>query len=566
MSNPLSLTSSFCTIWPVIDNRAEWDRLVNRTCSTLSSLSQIGENTKYYFYEKDSQFYKSTFWITDTLKNRGWIGNATAGYIGKYEEGAYRTCWRLSHNDAMEGLYRAKSEIMGTLLMARGSLEPDVKKLDIRLDSLELDIKKIYQLCHGANDGIRKLARTYETDPAKQDVLMPAVEAFCTEINEFVINVLALIKKVQTGKILASEQKFILNPLFPVPFLNSVDENQIEFNENLQNNYTLMKKYVECNQDQLAEMKKTRKYQCISKNQVEDRPWAIEVTATRNIYFDYGISIVPPGEGGAFKDDRRGFSVTRNADVAKLTMKPALTYEKERENRAAARTEERFLTLFMEKNFPNIVETFDIFWERDVQFIYQRYYVHGSLDSSLKRLNNEPEKKKAIMIDVLKGLSYLHAEGIVHRDIKPGNILLDQDDTGYLADFGLSCYLSEDRGSFRGSPHFVEPGLFVRIRSPSINWNVKLTCATDIWAFGMTMYGLLKNSIEPCPWPWLKDAKHVEDVPTFTKLNLNATFPEPRKDDPWWHSCWKTLRISQEDRPTAQQLLDQLKNTIKQSK
>lgn len=567
MENPMSgpsllRESSFCTLWPVIDNRAEWDRLVNRTCGTLSSLSQIEESTKYYFYEKDSQFYKSTFWITDKLKGIGVVWNSVADNMAKYEEGAYRTCWRLSHNDAMEGLYHAKDEIIETLGLARGSLQPDVKKLAIHLDDLELDIQKIYQQCQGAYTGIHKLARTYETEPAKQEALTPAVEAFCGEINQYVLRLLDLVKNAQIGKHFAKEQKFILDPSSPMPFLNTIDNDQLKFNENLQNNYSTMKKYVESNLEQLAYMKKTRKYQCISRNQAEDRPWSIEVTATGNIYFDYHISIVPAGDGGAFKYDRRGFSVTRNVDVAKLTMKPALTYEKAAACRIAFRDEERFLQFLMEKNFPNIVETFDIFWENHVPFIYQRYYVHGSLDSSFRRLNNQPDKKKQIMLDVLNGMSYIHGEGIVHRDIKPGNIFLDENDTAYLADFGLSCYLKEDNGAFCGSPQFIEPCLFIRYSKPAFYQVPPLTLASDIWAFGMTMYGLLSNSTEAVPWPWLKGTKTIEDVPNFTKKNLNTTFPEPEKNDLWWHSCWETLREWQPVRPTAQKLLDRLGSTV----
>lgn len=548
MSNPLTLTSSFCKIWPVIDDRAEWDRLVKRTCGTLSSLSQIEENRKYYFYEKDSKFYKSTWWIADSLETVGVVWNSVADSMAKCEEGAYRKFWRLSHNDVMEGLYSAHDQIMDTLAMALGSLEPDVKKLDIDLPSLENDIQNIYKQCQGAYLGIHKLAFTYETDLVKKDVLMPAVEAFCEEINRVVLKVLARMKKVQEGS-LTPLTEVVFSSFLPVPFLNPISEDQREFNADLQSNYVRMKEHVERNQEMIEKMKESKTFQ----RSEEYTPWPIEVTETGNIYFDYNVSIVPAGQGGQFKKDMRGYCVTRGIDIAKLTTKKPLKKEKD----TASVNEERFLKLFMEKKFPNVVETFDIFWEQNTLFIYQKYCANGNLESSLQRLNDQPEKKKMILTDVFMGLSYLHGEEIVHCDIKPGNILLDVSDTAYLCDFGLTCYLSEADGKFRGSPYFAEPGLFC---------GGPLTYSSDIWSLGMTMFGLLSNSTVECPWPWLADANVAFDIPKCTRRHLKAKFPEPKKEDLWWHSCWETLNLESGLRPTAKQLIDRLGTTVVQPK
>ena len=56
--------------------------------------------------------------------------------------------------------------------------------------------------------------------------------------------------------------------------------------------------------------------------------------------------------------------------------------------------------------------------------------------------------------DIVAGLAYLHAEGVIHRDIKPQNILLTADGTAKIADFGAAVFMDEGEGkvAYAGTP------------------------------------------------------------------------------------------------------------------
>jgi len=65
----------------------------------------------------------------------------------------------------------------------------------------------------------------------------------------------------------------------------------------------------------------------------------------------------------------------------------------------------------------------------------------------------------SILKEVLKGLNYFHNEGRIHRDIKAGNVLMDQDANTYISDFGVSAHQKpgQRRNTFVGSPCWMAP-------------------------------------------------------------------------------------------------------------
>lgn len=91
--------------------------------------------------------------------------------------------------------------------------------------------------------------------------------------------------------------------------------------------------------------------------------------------------------------------------------------------------------------------------------------------------------------DMILGIEYLHSQGVVHRDIKPDNLLLSKDDVLKIVDFGVSEMFEKKSqmltAKSAGSPAFLPPELCV-----SGHGDVSGT-ATDIWAMGVTLYCLL---------------------------------------------------------------------------
>jgi len=98
---------------------------------------------------------------------------------------------------------------------------------------------------------------------------------------------------------------------------------------------------------------------------------------------------------------------------------------------------------------------------------------------------------------VSAGLQYLHRKGVVHRDLKPDNLLRDRDGTVYLSDFGVSeLFEVGDAGSgvygTRGTVAFMAPELF------SASADAKTSPeAVDVWALGITFLALLTGHV---PW------------------------------------------------------------------
>lgn len=92
-------------------------------------------------------------------------------------------------------------------------------------------------------------------------------------------------------------------------------------------------------------------------------------------------------------------------------------------------------------------------------------------------------KMKKYMLQLFKALSYLHFQDIAHRDIKPGNLLLDKHDNVKVTDFGVSQLFDREEDLVRntaGTPHFM---------SPEMCGNSKFHAKKhDIWSAGITMY------------------------------------------------------------------------------
>ena len=100
----------------------------------------------------------------------------------------------------------------------------------------------------------------------------------------------------------------------------------------------------------------------------------------------------------------------------------------------------------------------------------------------------DPESCRCWFRDLILGIEYLHAQGVVHRDIKPDNLLLTEDDILKIVDFGVSEMFEKQSDMMTaksaGSPAFLPPELCVS-RHGGISGK-----AADIWSMGVTLYCL----------------------------------------------------------------------------
>lgn len=108
----------------------------------------------------------------------------------------------------------------------------------------------------------------------------------------------------------------------------------------------------------------------------------------------------------------------------------------------------------------------------------------GSVQSLLNAAEFVPSPKAiAITIDVLKGLEYLHEQGLLHNDIKPSNILLGNDGDFLLADYGISCVCT-------GGSAVPAPTSYILHRAPETAATGTISFLSDIYQVGMTLFRL----------------------------------------------------------------------------
>lgn len=159
--------------------------------------------------------------------------------------------------------------------------------------------------------------------------------------------------------------------------------------------------------------------------------------------------------------------------------------------------------------------------------------------------------------DVASGLAYLHSNDIVHRDIKPDNILKDSMGNYVITDFGLSLKmrstLRKASGRFNntadqsGTVGYMAPEMFAA--QPNI---VK---ATDIWALGVTIYELATGELPFCGQGGVMELHGAElpILPDQYSKELNELMKRCLAKDTW-------------DRPTAQAIVDQLSSPTPKEK
>ena len=134
---------------------------------------------------------------------------------------------------------------------------------------------------------------------------------------------------------------------------------------------------------------------------------------------------------------------------------------------------------------PNVVTIYD-FGEVDGHpFIAMEFVEGADLDELLRnRTQLAPAEKIDILVDVLNGLAYAHERGIVHRDVKPANIRIDEEGRARIMDFGIAHLTSSNMtrtGMTVGTPAYMSPE---QITGGSIG------APSDIFAVGAVMYEL----------------------------------------------------------------------------
>eukprot|EP01063_Lacrimia_lanifica_P008610 TRINITY_DN15686_c0_g1_i1.p1 TRINITY_DN15686_c0_g1~~TRINITY_DN15686_c0_g1_i1.p1 ORF type:complete len:1323 (+),score=406.38 TRINITY_DN15686_c0_g1_i1:73-4041(+) len=134
-----------------------------------------------------------------------------------------------------------------------------------------------------------------------------------------------------------------------------------------------------------------------------------------------------------------------------------------------------------------------------VLVICMEYMPGGNLDELRREFGRFGETTvQRYGLDMLRGLAYLHSQGIMHRDLKPGNVLVGEEASCKLADFGSCAHISSMVRDTPGVFHLVGT---VEYMAPEVVAGER-HFASDLWAFALTLCELLDGKL---PYPGLSD-------------------------------------------------------------
>jgi len=154
--------------------------------------------------------------------------------------------------------------------------------------------------------------------------------------------------------------------------------------------------------------------------------------------------------------------------------------------------EERFLQEARSQailQHPRILGVTEFFREGGVYYLIMPLVNGQPLDDRLAQARGPLPLGEAAHIasDMLDALDYAHQRGIIHRDVKPSNILLDRDGRAYLTDFGIALLVGQDRrtrtGTSLGTPYYMSPE---QIRSPKA-----IDHRSDVYSAACVIYEML---------------------------------------------------------------------------
>jgi len=133
-----------------------------------------------------------------------------------------------------------------------------------------------------------------------------------------------------------------------------------------------------------------------------------------------------------------------------------------------------------------VVQLLDVGWHAEPPYYVMEYVENGSLDDLLNRRGTlTPQEAVGMFREIAVGLTHAHGKGVLHCDLKPANILLDQDGRPRLADFGQSR-LSHEQTPALGTLFYMAPEQADLNALPDARW--------DVYALGAILYCLLTGS------------------------------------------------------------------------
>ena len=171
---------------------------------------------------------------------------------------------------------------------------------------------------------------------------------------------------------------------------------------------------------------------------------------------------------------------------------------------------------------PNIVELITVEKKDDTFFMVLEYVDGESLDKLIRRERAlAPARALEIAIDVCSAIGFAHTHQVIHRDLRPANILLTRDGLAKVTDFGTSRFLELQKESFArtriGSPPYMAPEHF----------RGRAVFQSDLWSLGISIYEMLTGTVPFYDADPVKIAQAFQNTPIVPPHLRNQAVPKP---------------------------------------
>uniref|UniRef100_A0A8C5QF12 non-specific serine/threonine protein kinase n=1 Tax=Leptobrachium leishanense TaxID=445787 RepID=A0A8C5QF12_9ANUR len=219
--------------------------------------------------------------------------------------------------------------------------------------------------------------------------------------------------------------------------------------------------------------------------------------------------VVDPGDPRTYLENfiKIGEGSTGIVCIATIRSSGKLVAVKKMDLRKQQRRELLFNEVVIMRDYQheNVVQMFNSYLVGDELWVVMEFLEGGALTDIVTHTRMDEEQIAAVCVSVLKALSVLHAQGVIHRDIKSDSILLTHDGRVKLSDFGFCAQVNKEvprRKSLVGTPYWMAPELISRLPyGPEV----------DIWSLGIMVIEMVDGEPPYFNEPPLKAMKMIRD-------------------------------------------------------
>lgn len=200
-------------------------------------------------------------------------------------------------------------------------------------------------------------------------------------------------------------------------------------------------------------------------------------------------------------------------------------------------------------NNPHIVRVYDLFDENGTAYYVMDYINGENLKERLKRTKKPVTEAEAgdILRQVLDALQEVHSKGIWHLDLKPANVMMENDGTVKLIDFGASKQFNSKTGGALSTSSVTYTNGFAPIEQMEKSYE-KLGPWTDFYALGATLYNVIANQKPPMP----SDINDDRTPDKHLSLPLPSKVSKQMRDVLLW-----LMKTNRKERPqSVQEIMD----------